>query len=365
MSESQLVLGPRGNAGQAFAFGLPAGTVAVTFEAGPERHWARPVDGVAVFPFGEDATAQAIVMFVRADGSTISSLSQVSTTPTSAEVADRQISKPTAETLPQAWTFASPPQIAEWPTGGTFVRRHGRNALTGFTGPFVIQLLSTDRSDQSSGSEIAVVTVPTARADEMRGRLATVAAGGIDGDTTNPDGTTVLVWTGPAVKAADRDRVLRGLTSGFPVIDNTLVFDLDIARVWDSGNGPGRVGFPDVLNPLSAVVDDVVGTVTVDGVDNQLRAGADDLGVVRYVLSGSNASAVIDPRLAPTLLKVGDGVNPGFVPVPASTTSLSVTLDDGSTVSAQLIDVGPLSDVKLALFPSSVEHRTVASVTVG
>ena len=115
--------------------------------------------------------------------------------------------------------------------------------------------------------------------------------------------------------------------------------------------------------PLDAVLNDVVATVTVDGAPQKLFAGADDLGVVAYVLPAENASTSVDPRIAPRPLKVGDTMFRGFVAGPASTTSLSVTLDDGSTVAAQLIDVRPLSDVKLALFPASVEHHTIASVS--
>ena len=361
----ELVLGPRGAAGQALVHSLPGDAAVVAFAAGPEQHWARPVNGVAVFPFGEEATSRATATIFRSDGSVLARLDSANLTPTAAEVAARQISRPTEDTLPQAWTFASPPPIAEWPTGGTFVRRHGRNTLTGFTGPFVIQQLATDRADQSVRSWVAVITVPTSLAEEMRDRLACVAGGGIGGDVTNADGTTVLVWTGSGVKAAARDRVLQGLAPGFPAVaDDTSVFDLDIARVWDSGGGgSGRIGNPGGANPLDALLDDVVATVTVDGAPQKLFAGADDLGVVQYALPAANASTSVDPRIAPTPLKVGGPMFRGFVAMPASTTSLSVTLDDGSTVDAELIDVRPLSDVKFALFPASVEHHTIASVS--
>ena len=363
----ELVLGPRGATGQALVYSLPSDAAVVAFAAGPEQHWSRPVDGVVVFPFGDEATSRAAATVFRSDGSVLARLDSANLTPTAAEVAARQISRPTVDTLPQGWTFASPPPIAEWPTGGTFVRRHGRNTRTGFTGPFVIQQLSTDRADQSVRSWIAVITVPTSLADEMRQRLAGVADGGIDGDVTNADGTTVLVWTGSGVKAAARDRVLHGLAPGFPVVaSDTSVYDLDIARTFDAGSdGSGRVGNPGGVFPLDAVLDDVVATVVVDGAPQMLFAGADDLGVVQYALPTANASTSVDPRIAPRPLKVGDTMFRGFVAVPASTTSLSVTLDDGSTVDAQLIDVRPLSDVKLALFPASVEHHTIASVSVG
>ena len=109
----ELVLGPRGATGQALVYSLPSDAAVVAFAAGPEQHWSRPVDGVVVFPFGDEATSRATATIFRSDGSVLARLDSANLTPTAAEVAARQISRPTVDTLPQGWTFASPPPIAE------------------------------------------------------------------------------------------------------------------------------------------------------------------------------------------------------------------------------------------------------------
>ena len=99
--EPALMLSPRGVTGQAAVYAVPAGVVAVRFEAGAERHWARPVEGVVAFPYGEDASSNAVAFLLRADGSVVTRIDSSSTTPTEAEKEARQVSKPTDEVLTQ------------------------------------------------------------------------------------------------------------------------------------------------------------------------------------------------------------------------------------------------------------------------
>lgn len=364
--EPELMLGSRDPSGQAIVDGISPEVVAVRFEAGPaNRYWSRPVRGIALFPLTEQATAQATATLVRSDGTTVARLQADSTSLTTTEIAAAQVSRPTTVTLPATWTVNDPPAPFNSDTTFLVVRRHGRNVATGFDGPFAAQQLPM-RNDADPFHSVAwLLTVPTDRLDEVSRRIANATNGRTTTTRDNSDGTSVMLWVGRGIPAGAADGLLERATTTLPPAAS--ITDLDIARAWDSGNNPGRVGFRDDV--LSALQNDILTTVTIDGAERKLWAAADDVGAVMYRLSNIKDQespgygvATVEPRTTLELPK-GRVLGPGLWPVPATTQTLTLSLDDGSTVTPQLVDVRPLSNAKLAIFPQSVAGRTVLSIS--
>lgn len=355
----------RGAKGAAVLVDLPGDVVAVRFDAGPEeRWWGRPVDGLLVFPYGETATPGAMATLVRADGSIVTRFSATNENPTDTEIATGQVTQSTEETLPTMWTFGERP--SDESRGGTYLRRSGRSVLTGYDGPFSIQTIFPGPTQADIRTQaLGVISVPTDRADEVRTRLA-LPTGNVDLVRDAGDGTTVLVWVGSAVDPAVVDAAVAGLRAGVPAD----VADLDRARAFGGGPDNGRIGGYGGGLPLEALLNDSVTTISVDGSERQLWAAADDLGEVWFSLTTDGLDSpygiapvrrgVALPPLAP-----GTQLGPGLWAVPASTVSLTMILDDGSSISPVLVDVRPLSDAMLAILPTAVAGRTVRSVDLG
>ena len=364
-AEPEMMLGSRGPAGQAVIDGIGRDVAAVRFDAGPANlFWSRPVRGVVLFPLTEQATPQATATLVRTDGSTVARLQAESTSLTATEITAAQVSHPTSVTLAAAWTVTDAPAPFVPSASNVFTRLHGRTVLTGFDGPFAAQQLAVRNDADPVNSVVWVLTVPTDRLDDVSRRIAVIPNGRLTQTREPGDGTSVLLWAGDAIPAGATDGLLdRATTATDP---RSFKTNLDVTRVWDGGSNPGRVGLSDDV--LGGMLNDVVTTVSIDGTERTLWAAADDVGTVFYRLSliGTSESpgygiAQVGSRTTIELLE-GRMLGPGLWPVPATTATLTVTLDDGSTVTPQIIDVRRLSNAKLAVFPQRVAGRTVVSV---
>lgn len=358
--EPQLELsGTRGPDAQALVLWIPRDVVAVAFEAGDAtRSWARPVDGIATFPFPATASASATATLVRADGTAVAVVDAFDETPTDAE----RVTALTPETLARPLAVTEPPAGFR-STDEAYVRAHGRRgAATGFGGPFVLQSFTSGTTDRSL---VEVLTVNVAGAGDARQRLGRASpVGGLRSEVAGP-GVVTFVWAGTEVGDDVVEAFVARVQPGVPATPT----DLDLPYSW---NGQSDRSMDRFLNRISIgrLLFDDVATVDVDGRSQRLVAGGDDAAVVQYWYDAdegdrsthSNFGAVV-PQGPPRPPRAGQRLTATPWPVPWSTVSLTITLDDGTTVTPQLVDARPTSDAKLAILPQAVTDRTVTSVS--
>lgn len=356
-TEPQLHVGQRGSAGTALVTGVPDDVVAVAFDAGRERHWQRPVRGVALFPLDEDASPDAVVTFVRADGSRAARLTGNDGTLTDTEVAAQAVTTATGRDLPAVWLGSSTSDLPA--TFGTWLRRTGRATATGFAGPFAVQGFGEGGPDSDTRG-VALVTVRTDDVDAARARLTPTTSGAIRRAIDNPDGTTVLVWARTGTPDDQVAAVVATLRAREPDAGTAI----DLTRPW-SWRGQ-RTG-PYVATEVAATMFGVpVGTVEFGGRQRQVWATADDLGLVRFasLFAVADGTTLAGPTVSadgPFAVPVaGDPLVPGqLLAVPATTTALRLTFVDGTVVDAQLLDVRPVVNAKLAVVPAGGTVRSV------
>lgn len=347
-SAGQLVLGSRAANGSGFVAGLPTETVAVAFTSGSEKYWARPVRGIAAFPFTEAAEPIATTVAYAADGSTIMTSSADNPWLTKTEVSERAITRTTSEVLEAGWFYDVP--VARML--GETIRHKGRIGGTGFPGPIAIQGVC-DPCEGGPGTW--VVTVQSSDRSVVEQRLASLG-GSIRSAQPEP-GVTVLVWADASSSAGLLDKMLAGLTrrdvdpAAGRSLDDPLAFDSDNAPLFHAQRGV-----------MSALFADEVGTID----DLDVLAVADDIGAVMFSgYRGSQLSGVVtvsnDPAFeGPKLPVVGVRAYSGLTAVPANVASLTITLSDGTKVTPELLDVRPFAPARL--YHSSVDDAAELTV---
>lgn len=355
MAEPQVHVGNRSNDGTVLVTGVPDDAVAVTLDAGSARHWQRPVDGVALFPFDADASPDVVVEFVRADGTAAARATGRDDSLTDTELAARAVTSPSGRRLPSVW-WASPTGRT---TGGQgWWRREGRSTATSFSGPFSLQGFIA--SDGVTNADLYLMNVLTDQAAEARDRLALATDGAVRRAVDQPDGSTVLVWAQPSVADDRIDEVVATLVSSTPTAE---VIDMSSPFAWYRGQTAQPYATFAVEATMFAVP---VGSIDVEGRKRQVWATADDLGSVRFATLPDPVDGKVfeNTTTTPTgpfaVPKVGERIDAGqVVLVPAATTSLRITFDGGTVLAAPLLDVRPTADAKLAVVPAGGTVRSV------
>lgn len=363
MATTQMIVGPRGADGQVIVHGVPASAAAVTFRAGSETHWSEPVHGIVAFPFPEAASANVAVVALDSEGNTVWQQSTTDTSLTSAEVEALTVTHQTAAYMADGY-FGVVPEGNAW--GPELVRRHGRTALTGFTGPFasqsyVVGPTPPSRGPGSGGNShwVYAITVPTDQLPDMLARLSTLRRGSVRKTVEPSASVRVVIWAGEEVADSEIDRFAGTLVQRPP--QASFGADLDTPTAWAGGASSPLSG--EDGSPLSAILSDVVSAV--DG--HELIAQGDDLGVVQFHVArtnGSYASLGGPPDPTPYELKVGGPAIVGLMPLASNVTGYSITLDDGTIVEPEIIDVRPLVDGKLMYFADAHEGRTIAHIDI-
>ena len=356
-AQPQLTVGQRGPNGTALVTGVPADVVAVVFTAGTERHWQRPLQGVALFPLDAAASPDAVATLVRSDGSEAGRAVGRDGSVTDAEIASQAATKPTGVDLPAVWVGR--PTAALSASSGGWLRRFGRPTATSFGGPFAIQGFTADGAG-ADGPGVFLVTVRTDQAEEARARLALTTSGAVRRSVDHPDGTTVLAWARPATTDDQIAELLGTLSAREPELGEML----DLSQPW-AWHGQ-RTG-PYVSTEVDATMFGLpVGLATFDGRDRRVWATGDDLGSIRFASltavadASSLAGAIVEPNQPWSLPAAPQPLSAGTLwPVPATTTSLRITFDDGTVLDAPLLDVRPLVDAKLAVFTHGGTVRSV------
>jgi len=356
LTQTQVITGPRSADGQVIVYGLPESVVAVTLQAGTERHWSEPIHGIAVFPFPETASAAVAVEALDSAGNTVWEQSTSDSWRTQAEIANLSVTHQTAAFMDDGY-FGDIPAGATW--GPEVVRRHGRTSLTGFTGPFSLQsyVAGPGVGADNNSDWVYAVTVPTDQVTDMRERLATVTGGTFRRFLEPLPGFTVVIWGGDDVSDTEIDRFASTLVQRPPT--EAYAGDLNALTAFP-GNAPLH---SEDGKALSAILTDVVGTV--DGHD--VVAQGDDIGTVEFHVAGTNGSyADIGGSAGPSLFKldIGSVLFAGLMPVTPDVTGYTITLDDGTVVEPEIVDVRPLVDGKLMYFADAHEGRTIADIDI-
>jgi hypothetical protein len=346
-----ILLGSRGGTGQVVVSGFPTSTVAVTFAAGPARYWSEPVHGFVAFPFPVTATPEVTVEAMDRNGRVVWQDTAVDTMLTPSEVVSATVTTQTDEPLTDGW-FGDPGTPGRGPE---VVRRHGRTALTGFGGPFAAQSYVIDSQLPGMRGWVWAITVRTVDVATVRQRLDPLAGGRVRTTLEPSADARVLIWAGDDVPETEVTRYAGTLTQRAPLAD--FGTDLDVATAWSSDHTP--VSSIDG-SPLNALVTDIVGRV--DGHD--LIAHADDVGEVMFHVKdfdGGYASAG-RPTSGVRIPPVGGSVSNGLWSVPSDITAITLTFDDGTTLTPEIIDVRPLVDAKLLFFASADVNRIITAV---
>jgi hypothetical protein len=329
----QVLLSTRGEQGQAVVYGLPPKTVAVAFVAGSARYWAEPVHGIAAFPYPASAATTATFQAFNTAGEVIASDQGINSTMTQAEVEAAAVTHQTADALPGSW-FGDVPLGMGY--GAEAVRLHGRTALTGFQGPFAAQGYLPDPNRPRDW--VFVVTLRSADAGAVRQRLDGISGGSIRTTLDVADGVQVLVWASDAVGSKEIDRMVPTIRERAPLTDR--VVDLNIPRAFQSENAFHSLGVP----VLEALRTDAVATVN----GHDVLAEADDTGEVFFTVAGDDNSATeVGPNLPPHTPTVHGSTFAGLWAVPADIGQITLTVDDGSVLTPEVIDVRPLVNAKL------------------
>ena len=357
LAQTQLLTGPRSADGQVIVYGLPKSVVAVTLQAGTERHWSEPLHGIVAFPFPEVAAASVTVDALDSDGAVVWEQSTTDTSLTAAEIEALTVTHETAAYMADGY-FGEVLEGDGW--GPEVVRRHGRTALTGFTGPFASQSYVVDPTGSGGNSHwVYAITVPTDQLPDMLTRLANAHDGSVRKTIEPSAGVTVLVWGGDDVADSEIDRFAGTLAQRPPQASSGS--DLDLPAAW--GSSTHTPFSSQDGSPLDAIVADVV--ATVDGHD--VIALADDIGVVQFHVSGTNGSYASlggPPDPNEWKLAVGGPTIVGLMPLASDVTGYTITLDDGTVVEPEIIDVRPLVDGKLMYFADAHDGRTIAKIDI-
>ena len=344
----QVLLGTRGQHGQAVVYGLPPKTAVVAFVAGSARYWAEPVHGIAAFPYPASAAMTATFQAFNATGQVIAGDQGTNTTMTQAEVEAAAVTHQTADVLPGSW-FGDVPSGAGY--GAEVVRLHGRTALTGFQGPFASQGYVPDPNHNHDW--VFVVTARSVDAEAVRHRLDAVAGGSIRTTLDVADGVQVLVWASGAVGSQEVDRLVPTIRERAP-LDGRAV-DFDVAHAFESENGFHSFGLP----VLEALRTDKVAAVN----GHDVLAEADDTGEIVFTVAGDDSGMTeVGPSLPPRTPVVHGSTFAGLWPVPADIGQITLTLDDGSVLTPDVIDVRPLVNAKLLYLSQDHPVGTIARV---
>ena len=368
LETTTLIAGPRtaagdGVAGQVVVYGLPESAVAVTFAAGDERHWSEPMHGIAAFPFPDSAAAEVTVDALDSEGAVVWEQSTTDSSLTPAEIEAITVTHETAAYMAEGY-FGEVPEGNAW--GPEVIRRHGRTALTGFTGPFSSQSYVLGPTPARQGPEaggnshwVYAITVPTDQLPAMLDRLGTLRRGRVRKTVEPTEGVRVVIWGGDEVADDEIDRFAGTLVQRPP--QRPFATDLDRPTAWAGGTSSPLSG--EDGSPLAAILTDVVSTV--DG--HELIAQGDDTGVVQFhvaLTDGSYASlgGPRDPN--EWKLTVGGSTVVGLMPLASDVTGYTITLDDGTVVEPEIIDVRSLVDGKLMYFADAHEGRTIADIDI-
>jgi hypothetical protein len=344
----QVLLSNRGEQGQAVVYGLPPNTAAVAFVAGSARYWAEPVHGIAAFPYPASAGTTATFQAFNTAGAVIASDQGTNTTMTQAEVEAATVTHQTADVLPGSW-FGD--VVSGMGYGAETVRLHGRTALSGFQGPFAVQGYVPDPDRPHDW--VFVTTLRSADTDAVRQRLDGIASGSIRTTLDVADGIQVLVWASDSVGSKEIDRLVPTIHERAPLPDRAV--DLDIPRAFQSEGAFYAIGVP----VLEALRTDKV--ATVDGHD--VLAEADDIGEISFTVAGDDSgSTEVGPNLPPRTPVAPGSTFAGLWAVPADIGQITLTLDDGTVLTPEVIDVRPLVNAKLLYLPHDSPVGTIARV---
>lgn len=344
----QVLLSNRGEHGQAVVYGLPPKTAAVALIAGSARYWAQPVHGIAAFPYPASAAMTATFQAFNSAGQVIATDQGVNTTMTQAEVEAAAVTHQTAAVLPGSW-FGDVPLGMGY--GAEVVRLHGRTALTGFQGPFASQGYVPDPNHGHDW--VFVVTMRSADADAVRQRLDGIAGGSIRATLDVADGVQVVVWASDPVGSKEIDRLVPTIRERAP-LDGRAV-DLDVVRSFQSENAFYAIGVP----VLEALRTDKVATVN----GHDVLAEADDTGEIVFTVAGDDSGMTeVGPNLPPHTPTVHGSTFAGLWPVPADIGQITLTLDDGTVLTPEVIDVRPLVNAKLLYLSHDHPVGTIAEV---
>ncbi|MCU1388692.1 MAG: hypothetical protein JWL72_2030 [Ilumatobacteraceae bacterium] len=353
LSTPQLDVGQRGVSGQVYVTGMPTATFAVIFEAGTDRHWSRPVRGIATFPFPEDASATVTTKAVDANGTILWQDTEQDRTLTDTEIQLRSVTTTTDETIPSGW-FGDVPAPDGY--GLEFLRTMGRTTLTGFQGPFATQGIQAVASrGNSSDSWIWAITIRAADLDAVRTRLDPLTDGSVR-TTLEPTGDIrVLVWAGNSVSDELAQQFSSTIVERSPLADRAA--DGDRPSAWSGGHTPARALDS---SPFTALVTDTV--AHVDG--HAVIAYADDIGVIQFSVADSNGGVanLDDPQQPAQLPAVGSTLFAGLWPVPEDITVVTLTLSDGSTITPTIIDPGLLAVGRLLYIGQGSGGRTIIDI---
>ncbi|MCU1501387.1 MAG: hypothetical protein JWM12_741 [Ilumatobacteraceae bacterium] len=351
---AEMVVGPRGDDGQAFVYGLPDDTFAVTFQSAGVRFWERPMHGVALFPFPAAAATTVTFAAIDVDGRLVAGGSAGNTAMTAAEVAAAVVTTATEDTLEAGW-FVEPPDGVG--LGAQVIRLRGRNAVVGFRGPFTEQGYLLDAAG-SAVQWVDVITLRSADVDAVRGRLERAVGGSVRSTTEVEPGVTVIVRAADGVPSSETDRAVATLGRRAP--RRELVNDLDTPFAFNSERS---YNFSGASPALQVLMGDVVGNVE----GHEILAMSDDVGDVQFrvEVAPSNRAGVdvgphvVDPKRLPA---VGDQAFRWLWAVPGDVTSVRLTLDDGTIVTPQVVDVTAIVDARLLFVAADAGARRVVAV---
>lgn len=351
-ADVQIAVGERADTGQAAAYGLPDEVVAVTFRSGSVRFWARPLDGIVVFPRRTDQGDEVLMELIGSDGEVLTTTGSRSEALSDAEIAAAAVTIETGTSIDDGY-FADLPEFSDAVVDMEVVRRRGRTSSTGFEGPYAAQSiqLTTSRNEDPLDTTAWVVTVLTTDLDDAERRIDQTPAGSIRATVQMPSGgVSVIVWAPEGTSDERVDSIVEHLVKRPPNDRNGV---LDRPTSWNSERQPLPVYSTD------AVITSLRGTHFLATDPFELWAVADDVGAVLFMARRPDGSLFSTLAGGPTDWFAASPISTGQVlvglwAVPDDVTGAVITRADGTTVDALIVDVGAYAPAKLVYVPDDI-----------
>jgi hypothetical protein len=338
MTPAQLHAGYRSPTGSALVTWVPQGVAYVTMVAGDERWWARPVEGVVLFPFTASAGPNVTVQLLDADGRATETLQGSSPQVTQQFIEANRVTRQTDALLKSANNLEPFGRFTELAARANRMIGRDDGGLT-FQGPFSVSAVSPatqlDERPTLRTSVVAAVTILPSDLPQLEKALEGTMFTQREPLASAPsqyESLVVIVATADvtAAEMAEARQVV------LPARERTQV-SLDRAWAW-AGGATYQIRFDDIASLLMSA------PVTLDQGRVVIRVARDDLGDVQVFASETESSRLVDDPSPATMSGVIRLLQPGV-------RSVRLTLSDGRVLTPSVRELPAPYSVSIVYAP--------------
>jgi hypothetical protein len=334
----QMQSGYRAANGGVLVSWIPPDVAFATMAAGGERWWARPVDGIALFPFTESAGPDVTIRLFDASGAPIQTLEGSSPQVTQQFIDAHRVTRKTDARLKSANNLEPFGRFAEIAARANRLVGRDDGGLT-FQGPFSVSAVSPatqpGKRPTLRTSVVAAATILPSDLPQLEATLAGTMFTQWETLTplaSAPESLVVIVGTADITE----DEMAEAGRRIVPARDRTQV-SLDRAWAW-TGGVTYAIQSDDIASLLmSAPVALDEGRVTV-------RVARDDLGDVQVFASKNESSRIVDDPSPDTMNGVIRLLRPGV-------RSVRLTLADGRVLTPSVTELPAPYSVSIVYAP--------------